>query len=105
MGVLKLKGQNRYRKNSYGQSSYEAIVGVIFCIFLFSTAIGYIALDAKLVSESYQRRRLSNTAVILSNDLLLNPGYLEHYGLARYSPEKRSVEEHFLDFEKVSKIS
>lgn len=87
-----------------GQSSYGAIVGAIACIFLFAVAISYLSIDARLVAESYHRRELSNLAIVLSNDLLLNPGYPGHFGLALYDGRKRAVEEHFLDLEKVSGI-
>lgn len=86
------------------QGSFEAIIGVVACVFLFAVALGYLSISASLVSESYRRARLSELAVVLSNDVLLNPGYLGHFGLALYNPNTRSVEEHFLDSSKVCGI-
>ena len=100
--------------SKYGQSSFSAMIGSVVCITLVAGAIGWVCSEAYLVSERYEQEELANLAIVLSNDLLLNPGYSEgigwtaenvgHVGLARYNFGRKSVDEHVLDPGKVEEL-
>jgi len=60
-----------------GQSSFSAIVGAVACITLLAVSLGWLYSGFSAVSERHRQDMLQNLAVVLSNDLLLNPGYTE----------------------------
>ncbi len=92
------------------QGSFSAIFSIVFTIGVIFFGILHIARTAEALGSSSL-----NDAIVISNDLLSNPGHngtsLDwtrepvHIGLARYSTTKRSVEDHVLSVEKMDAVS
>ena len=95
-----------------GQSTYTAVVSVVILVGILVFAIGHIVLSVEQLL--YDTRPLEETAILLSNDLLINPGYNStsldwnenpvHMGLAEYSSTKKSVEDHVLSLKKIKAL-
>jgi len=90
---------------SSAQSSFTAIIGAVFCVLLLAIALNYVNLSASLVNERFTQQDTQRLAILLSNDLILNPGYPGYLGLALYNPTTHSVEEHVIDLKKVQTLS
>ena len=92
------------------QGSFSAIFSIVFTIGIIFFGILHIARTAEALGGSSL-----NDAIVISNDLLSNPGHngtsLDwtsepvHLGLAKYSTTKKSVEDHVLSIEKIDAVS
>jgi len=92
------------------QGSFSAIFSIVFTVGVIFFGILHIARTAEALGGSSL-----NDAIVISNDLLINPGHngtsLDwtkdpvHIGLAEYSTTKRSVEDHVLSAEKINAVS
>lgn len=92
------------------QGSFTAIFSILALTGILSFGILHIARSVEALEDD----RL-NEVMLISNDLLINPGHngtsLDwthdpvHIGFARYSESKRSVEDHILSIEKINAVS
>ncbi|MFC1454735.1 hypothetical protein ACFLQI_01460 [Candidatus Undinarchaeota archaeon] len=105
-------------KSTSAQSSLTSIVGLVISMWLIFVALAYLVGSAEIVGERFRRAQMEDLALIISNDLIFNPGYEkgmigwngglgkeDHPGLAHYDENANLVEYHVLDYGKVMALN
>ncbi len=92
------------------QGSFTAVFSIVIIIGILFFGIVHIVRSVEALGKDS-----ANDAIIISNDLLINPGHngtsLDwrtnpvHIGFAKYSLSKKSIEDHVLSIEKINAVS